>query len=63
MRQKHENMQLPANKLFQLGALKVKRCEDVLNVICCQIDWQECMFREFETCIGKVVTYDDIIAI
>jgi len=35
---KHENVQLAVDKLYQLDALKVKHCEELLKEKCCSTD-------------------------
>ena len=54
---KHENLQLLADKLYQLGILKSKYLEDVLQHICCDISERACMFRECEVCQGQTVHF------
>ena len=57
--QKHENIQLCADKLYQLGVLKFKRIEEVLSQVCCNVDQHRCMLRECDSCYEKVVQFSD----
>ena len=41
---KHENVQLAVDKLYQLGALKTKHAEHLLDQICCNTEKRECMW-------------------
>ena len=54
---KYENIQLLADKLLQLGVLKVKRAEDVLSQISCSTDNYRCMFRECSICHDQSVEF------
>lgn len=56
---KHENLQLAADKLHQLGALKTKNIEEILKQVCCNVDNLNCMFRECELCVGKRVDFEE----
>lgn len=55
---KHENIQLCADKLHQLGVLKIKRCEEVLDHVCCSLDRRQCMLRDCDSCYENVVQYN-----
>ena len=39
----HEHVQLAVDKLYQLGALKVKHVEELLLQACCNVNRRECM--------------------
>lgn len=54
---KHDNVQLMADKLFQLKVLKSKYCEDFLHHVCCDANDKSCMFRECETCNKQEVKF------
>ena len=55
--QKHENVELAADKLFQLGVLREKHAEDVLRYICCDIENRMCMLRECASCCNRTVEF------
>lgn len=54
---KHDNIQLMADKLFQLKVLKSKFCEDYLQHVCCDVFDKSCMFRECETCNKQEIKF------
>ena len=54
---KHENIQLMADKLFQLGLIKVKNCENTLEMICCNTSNYDCMARECGICRDRVIAF------
>jgi len=55
---KHENIQLAADKLHQLGVLKKTNIEELLKQVCCDINSRECMFRECEVCLTRRIVFD-----
>ena len=46
MCKRHANVQLMADKLFQLGVVDFKNCEDALQQICCDENDIVCVMRE-----------------
>jgi len=57
---RHENLQLAVDKLYHLGALKVKHVEELLLQVCCNVNTRECMYRECEICVNKRIAFEDI---
>ena len=51
---KHENVQLAVDKLYQLGALKTKHAEHLLDQICCNTEKREC-----KVCVNKRLKFED----
>ena len=59
MCKKHENLQLATDKLHHLGVLKAKNVEDLLMIVCCNVNNRECMYRECEMCVNQRVIFED----
>ena len=57
MCKKHTNIQLLTDKLFQLGIVGFKNCEDVLEQICCDVNEKACMMRECDACRGREINF------
>jgi len=59
MCKRHANVQLMANKLFQLGVVEFRNCEDVLEQICCDVNEKACMMRECDLCQDKQIFFKE----
>jgi len=62
MCKKHTNVQLLTDKLFQLGIVGFKNCEDVLEQICCDVNEKACMMRECDACRGREIDFKESTA-
>jgi len=59
MCKKHTNVQLLTDKLFQLGIVGFKNCEDVLEQICCDVNKKAFMMSECDVCRGKEIDFKE----
>ena len=62
MCKKHRNVQLLTDKLYQLGIVRFKNCEEVLEEICCDVTEKACMMRECDACRGKEIDFKESTA-
>jgi len=64
MCKRHANVQLMADKLFQLGVVDFKNCEDALQQmqICCDENDKVCMMRESSVCQDKHISFKESAA-
>ena len=62
MCKRHANVQLMTDKLFQIGAVKYKNCEDALKLICCDVNNKSCMMRLCDSCQDRHIFFSDSAA-
>ena len=54
----HENMQLMADRLYNLKVIKEKYPENILHTVCCSVKSSECMYRECNDCKDRRVKFE-----
>jgi len=53
----HVNIQLKADKLFQLKLISTRNAEQLLSQLTCDVNQKDCMYRECDVCQHNSLTF------